>query len=64
MVEWMNTVRPSLPTIPAECTLKSGEIIYVPAAYRHGVINTADSAGIAFQAPFDGDGALLDAEGV
>jgi uncharacterized RmlC-like cupin family protein len=40
-------------TVPHECTIKSGEIIYVPATFRHAIINTADSIGVAFQGPWE-----------
>ena len=50
-VEWMRSVRSTLPTTPAECTLRSGEIIYVPAGWHHAVLHLADSVGIAMQGP-------------
>jgi oxalate decarboxylase/phosphoglucose isomerase-like protein (cupin superfamily) len=62
MVRWANEVKDELPTLPAECAVRSGEIMYVPAGYRHGIINTADSIGVAFQAPFDAEGLLVDSD--
>jgi hypothetical protein len=39
MVEWFDQQYQHLGTAPADCTIESGEIIYVPAGYQHGVIN-------------------------
>jgi hypothetical protein len=40
MVQWLDQHYAHLATRPADCTIESGEIIYVPAAYQHGIINT------------------------
>jgi hypothetical protein len=49
MPMWLAEEKAKMSTTPMDCGLQSGEIIYVPAGYRHGVINLADSIGVAFQ---------------
>jgi hypothetical protein len=40
MEQWYRKKKQQLATVPADCTLKSGEVIYVPATWYHAVINT------------------------
>jgi hypothetical protein len=49
MPTWLAEEKDKLASMPIDCSLQAGEIIYVPAGYRHGVINLADSIGVAFQ---------------
>jgi hypothetical protein len=49
MMEWLTKTQPTLATRPVECTLKAGEVMYVPSSWRHAVINTKDAVGMTFQ---------------
>jgi hypothetical protein len=45
MPEWLTEIKPQVATVPAECTLQSGESIFIPSGFLHAAIGAAFQGG-------------------
>jgi tetratricopeptide (TPR) repeat protein len=49
MREWLRVHSQGLPTAPLRCVQRSGEVLFVPSGWQHGVLNLENSVGIAIE---------------
>jgi len=49
MVDWVQSVYPTLTQRPVECVQKAGEILFIPTGWFHGVLNLEDTVAVAVE---------------